>query len=370
MSAKKTQEDFTKEAISIHGNKYTYDKVVYINNITKVILNCEEHGDFLIRPKIHLKGQGCPICSSLDKSKYFSKGLEKFIEDSKKIHGVIYTYDNCIYINNKINVLITCKTHGDFSIRPDSHLGNLVGCHSCSGYTPKIKFSEFLESCHNKYADLYEYAESTFVNMSTHVSIICKEHGEFKTTPYDHLNRNRCCPKCSHNVKLTNDLFCDSANKINNYLYDYTLVDVSNINNKQKVSIICNKHGVFTQGINNHLRGQGCPNCRNSKGEQKLLNYFVENDIEYIRNHRVLNSDTCFYFDFYLPILNIYIEYDGRQHYEPVEVFGGIVEFEKNVFRDQCKNKYCEDNNMRLFRIRYDEDIFEKMNEILWQVSK
>lgn len=336
---------------------------------TKVIVSCKEHGDFLVRPKIHLNGQGCPDCSSIQKSKYFGKGLDKFIEDSKNIYGDIYSYDNCVYISNKNKVTITCKQHGDFLVRPDSHLHNSVGCCVCSGYRGKISFGSFLGMCDEKYIGLYEYIESSFMNMSTYIKIICKEHGEFETTPWDHLNRNRCCPKCSHNVKLTNELFYERANKMHNFLYDYSFVDVANLNNKQRVDIVCKKHGIFTQSINNHLRGQGCPNCRNSKGEQQILNYLVESNIEFSKNYRVSN-EYIFYFDFYLPKLNTCIEFDGRQHYEPVDKFGGLEEFEKIVFRDRCKDKYCLDNNINLLRIRYDEDIIEKLNELLWQENK
>lgn len=59
---RKTTFNFIKEASLKHNNLYNYDKVSYINNSTKVIINCSIHGDFLQNPKEHLQGQGCPIC--------------------------------------------------------------------------------------------------------------------------------------------------------------------------------------------------------------------------------------------------------------------------------------------------------------------
>lgn len=62
MCTKKTNEEFLLQAIAKHGNNYDYTKTEYINALTKVIVTCREHGDFLIKPNNHLKGDGCPIC--------------------------------------------------------------------------------------------------------------------------------------------------------------------------------------------------------------------------------------------------------------------------------------------------------------------
>lgn len=58
----KTQEEFIADAIRVHGDKYTYDKVVYVNSETKVIVTCKRHGDFEITPRSFLQGQGCLKC--------------------------------------------------------------------------------------------------------------------------------------------------------------------------------------------------------------------------------------------------------------------------------------------------------------------
>ena len=53
-------------------------------------------------------------------------------------------------------------------------------------------------------------------------------------------------------------------------------------------------------------------------------------------------------FDFYLPEYNICIEYQGQQHYYPVEIFGGKNAFESQVLRDNIKREYCQKNNILL----------------------
>ncbi len=58
-------------------------------------------------------------------------------------------------------------------------------------------------------------------------------------------------------------------------------------------------------------------------------------------------------FDFYLPNFNICIEYDGIQHTQPVDYFGGQKEFELIQLRDEIKNTYCEQNDIHLLRVSY-----------------
>ena len=56
---RKTKEDFIREAKEVHGNKYDYSKVEYINTNTKVCIICPEYGEFWQIPHDHLRGHGC-----------------------------------------------------------------------------------------------------------------------------------------------------------------------------------------------------------------------------------------------------------------------------------------------------------------------
>lgn len=57
-----TTEEFIQKAKAIHGDKYDYSKVEYVNNRTNVTIICPMHGEFQQTPANHLKGQGCPAC--------------------------------------------------------------------------------------------------------------------------------------------------------------------------------------------------------------------------------------------------------------------------------------------------------------------
>lgn len=64
MSKRKTTKEFIENAKKVHGDKYNYDKVNYINNKSKVVITCPIHGDFEQRPNDHLSGYGCYKCGN------------------------------------------------------------------------------------------------------------------------------------------------------------------------------------------------------------------------------------------------------------------------------------------------------------------
>jgi superfamily II DNA or RNA helicase len=121
----RTTEDFIAEARKIHGDKYDYSKVEYVNTKTKVCIICPEHGEFWQNPCDHLIGKGCPKCSGVNKS-----NTEEFVKKAKEIHGDKYDYSKVFYINNKTKVCIICTEHGEFWQTPINHL-NGQGCPIC-----------------------------------------------------------------------------------------------------------------------------------------------------------------------------------------------------------------------------------------------
>jgi len=104
-----------------------------------------------------------------------------------------------------------------------------------------------------------------------------------------------------------------------------------------------------------HTLSCGCAvSHMNAYIESYLTNQNIVHSSEYI----VFVEGHKLRFDFHLPEYNLFIEYDGEQHYYPIN-FGGWDEtglqenFEKTKYRDNLKNKYCEENNINLLRIPY-----------------
>ncbi|MFA5048983.1 MAG: hypothetical protein WC516_08220 [Patescibacteria group bacterium] len=125
-----TIKQFIEKSNKIHNNKYNYSKFIYINNNTKGIILCQEHGEFEQIPAYHFKGQGCPKCGR-DKAIQSRTSSElEFIEKANLAHNKNYDYNKVSYVNARIKVCIICQIHGDFYQTPDSHLrGN--GCPKC-----------------------------------------------------------------------------------------------------------------------------------------------------------------------------------------------------------------------------------------------
>jgi len=279
-----------------------------------------------------------------------------FIKKSKNIHGDKYDYSKVNYINTKTNVTIICPKHGEFEQNPKHHY-NGIGCPKCSG-SKKMTTETFVSRAKKKHGDKYDYSKVNYKNRECKISIICLEHGEFPQRPADHLNGHGC-RRC---LSLSNNEFIILAKNIHNTKYDYSLVSIKT--NQKNISIICPKYGEFRQTPHNHIKNkQGCPICKESKGERKIRNYLLDNNIKFIREKRFKNCKDKYTlsFDFYIPLYNICIEYNGIQHYKPVKYFGGVTTFEEQQKRDKIKKNYCDKNHIKLLIIKYNENVITKL---------
>lgn len=121
-----TKETFIEKARNIHGDKYDYSKVIYVNNSTPVNIICPEHGDFIQTPHNHLSGQQCPKCST-----NYQYTTEEFIAKAKKVHEDKYDYSKVEYKDAYTKVKIICPEHGEFEIGPSQLLSG-SGCQKCN----------------------------------------------------------------------------------------------------------------------------------------------------------------------------------------------------------------------------------------------
>ena len=118
------QDEFIKKCVSIHGDRFDYSKVDYKINAINIIIVCKVHGDFEQLPLNHLKGDGCYRCSG------FTKTTDDFIKKANEIHNKLYDYSKVDYKNARENVIIICKSHGEFLQKPNDHLCG-CGCSKC-----------------------------------------------------------------------------------------------------------------------------------------------------------------------------------------------------------------------------------------------
>lgn len=133
-----TTSNFVTRATEIHGGKYDYSSVRYVNTYTKVTIRCSMHGIFHQSPKDHLAGYGCPLCGGTEKVT-----KEDFIHRAQEVHGDAYDYSRIVLHNMNTNVLIICAEHGEFLQRPADHI-NGTGCPVCGKLKQTSRTPDYL----------------------------------------------------------------------------------------------------------------------------------------------------------------------------------------------------------------------------------
>lgn len=293
MSKKKTHEQYVEEVSKINSNIEVIG--MYQNSKTKIAHLCKIDGHkWNAYSSNVLKGHGCPECMKRNLHNRFAKSHENYVEDVFKISPFIEVVGD--YINSQTPILHRCNKHNiEWNISP-VHVLQGCGCYKCKGekiYNSKVKD-----------IDTYIYEVS---QINKNIEVI----GEYinARTPIFHK-----CSICGCTWKASPD---------------------------------------------NILSGYGCPECNFSKGEKCIQEYLTKYNIKYCsqyifddcKNMRALP------FDFYLPDYNICIEYDGIQHFEPIEFFGGYDALRKQQHNDTIKTNYCNLHNIGLIRIKYSQNI-------------
>lgn len=243
---------------------------------------------------------------------------------------------------------------------------------NCKNQTRKYTTAEFIQKANKLHKNSYEYSKTTYESADKKVIITCPKHGDFLQTPRKHLARQGC-NECANllrakrattasknkNIKAKNQ-FKSRAKSIHKNSYEY----ISEYKHSEHpVKIKCNMClKIFSQSPLVHLRGSGCPYCKQSKGEKLIANWLELNDIDFEIQKGFDGCIGCKYplkFDFWLPEKNIVIEYQGEQHYMVVS-FGSkkskqILEKElvKRKTRDGIKKQYCLDNGIGFIEIPY-----------------
>lgn len=149
------KEKFIEKAREVHGDKYNYSKVVYINKKTPVCIICPEHGEFWQTPNSHIYNKnGCRLCSKEKLSNERKMSNEDWIKKAREIHGNKYDYTKTKYDGYYKKVTITCPIHGDFEQLSYDHLQG-KGCPKCRSSHLEIEIENFLEEQKIKYIRQY-----------------------------------------------------------------------------------------------------------------------------------------------------------------------------------------------------------------------
>lgn len=193
---------------------------------------------------------------------------------------------------------------------------------------------------------------------------LCKKcNHTFEKTPNQFIAHNQC-PWCeSHFSSFTEEII---KKKI--LLAHGTEYDLIAMVSTGRIKVRHNECGfIFNTSTYNFIRGHGCPRCKSSLGEKKVRKYLKENGFYFQEQYQFKNSSiSTLYFDFYLEEngQQIVIEYQGRQHYEVIDHFGGEKSFKEQQERDDRKRQFCKKNNILLIEIPYNDESCLHSNEL------
>lgn len=268
------------------------------------------------------------------------------------------------YINSRTKIKCRCKICDTVWEASGNALLSGTGCPHCAAVNKCLKshddFVQDLASINNFIKVIGEYKGS-----KSRIKCQCLDCNKiFETHPRD-LLRGHLGHRCPVNHQVRNkspQQFLKELQAVNSeilLLEDYVSVD-------NKILCRCKKCGFeWSANPSDLLNGHGCRNCNVSRGENAIQMYAREHNIEYVSQY---SPSDCFYklqlhFDVYFPQYNIIVEFDGRQHFEPITRWGGYDAFIDIKKRDEIKNQYCIDKGITMVRIPYWE--YKNINKIL-----
>lgn len=271
-------------------------------------------------------------------------------------------------LNNAIEKLAwECPNHGEFKLSWNEikNLGNCPNCGREKGALSKRNTYEYVKEEFKK-KGLLLISESYELN-NIDLEYICEKHPEkgVQSIKYANLLKANGCRYCgleSAKIKQTktHEQFAEEVEEL--YGDMYTLVG-KYTKGKDNIEVFCNKcNNVFTIRASHLTDNHGCSNCNISLGENKIKKYLDDNSFYYSQQQtfdgcvgiqRKLPFDFSLFDDSDKTILKCLIEYQGIQHYKPVDLFGGKAQLEAQQKNDGIKANYCIENDIKLIVIPY-----------------
>ena len=267
------------------------------------------------------------------------------------------------YANKRTKIRVKHNVCGNvYEVKPNNFIRGRR-CPYCSGNVKKTN-TQFKQEVFDLVGSDYTFLES-YVGANNKLRVKHNQCGNiYEVTPYHFISGSRC-PYCFGTIKKTDKEF---KQEIYSLVGDeYVFLDTY-VNNRTKLKV---KHktcgNVYEVLPTNFIQGYRCPYCNSPKGETIInkildtlnLNYETQQTFDDLKDDRLLS------YDFYLPDQNILIEYQGIQHYQPIDYFGGEATFKKQQKHDKMKLDYAKNNGYNLIAVPYTEDTLSKIRKYL-----
>ena len=360
MGVKLTNEDFL-ERLKI-TNPDVKPLEPYVNRNTKIKYKCACNGIYEMKAGHLLDGHKCKKCG--DKASHIKQALtqEEFVQRMSEINPNLQIVGK--YVNSETKVECFCLKCKTSHTALASSLLKGKGCKKC-GTAEAVKktrksHSEFMKEVAIANPNVEILGE--YVGGHNPISFRCKKCNEVRSAnPCDLIKGHGCIP-CSYKERglrriKTHEEFVEEVSRINK---DITIISKYE-SARTKIKYRCNLCNRESESVADSLRrGQACPYCSASKGEKRVREYLTKANISFEEQKKLVGCvcEKALLFDFYLKDYNLCIEYQGIQHYEPVDFASKGKEwadenFVLNQQRDQIKRDYCTANNINLLEIPY-----------------
>lgn len=364
-----THEQFVKDMSEINPNIQILGK--YTNNKAKILCMCKIHNvKWEVTPH-HLKeGQGCKQCGISQISKNNQK---KVIEKLSIVNPdiVILSFEK---VDDK-HILVTDKKCGHTWKTTPTAVLHGSGCPTCNRLSQRKTHEQFVQELNIIHPNIVILNQ--YITGKTRIECLCTVDGHTWNAKANNLLSGYGCPVCGRKrtglkKRKTNEQFTLEMSLINpdiELLEPYTTCH-------SKIKCKCKLDGYEWYGMpSNLLRKEGCPLCCASKGEKEITKYLKESKLEYqpqIMFDGLLGvGNGKLSYDFYIPQYNLLIEYQGEQHFESVEHFGGEEQLLVQQEHDKKKREYAYNNGYNLLEISYTDinNIYDIITEYISNIK-
>lgn len=197
--------------------------------------------------------------------------------------------------------------------------------------------------------------QDDYVNAASIIKFQCNKCGHIAHANISNILSGRACRGCSPYKKKTTLDFAQIVANTDDTDDGYELLSEYKTC-KDKVTLkhrLCGR--IFEMTPDGFVGGSRCPHCATSHGELEIKHYLDDKGIAYVQQYRFGDCRNIkpLPFDFYLPELNVCIEYNGQQHYCSVNYFGGEDGYARRKKNDEIKRRYCKENGISLIIIPY-----------------
>lgn len=255
-----------------------------------------------------------------------------------------------------------------YEVQPNDFLNKGRRCPLCYGNIKKTD-AQFKQEVFDLVEDEYVFLDH-YVNAYTKIRVKHNKCGRvYKVRPNSFFEGRRCS-YCANQIRYDKLVKTDTQFKQEVFALvgdEYVFLD-SYINNGTKIRVKHHKCGNIYEVTPSHfIQGYRCPFCNISHGED-FINRILKSlgvNYEYQKTFDDLKDTQSLSYDFYIPDQSILIEYQGIQHYQPVDHFGGKTKFKLQQKHDKMKANYAKEHGYNLIAIPYTEDTFSRIKKYL-----